>query len=378
MMAAGDEELLSRAAQDEFKRNARAGDRVLVRKRRSGSPSNNWYPGRVDDTAGKGVYVTADHGEYNFYRWTDVRRDPAAAPRAKRLSPDESLETIVAKHVARADATEPPPAPPETAPKADPTEITVGDPTVAEMFVRWRKALGSSQAAACLLVDLEQTHLSRIERGAAIPSDDVLISFAEVTGIDVALLLAARDKQLAPLAKALAEAERPFRGLNHDEPELDGVAAQMLALLESVDPYNEGATASVLLAALAPDTDLHHSLRLLTHTLGSKPIHSVTFGKTMRSLVGIQSEGRSLQVHKNIRGTVWTIEYHGGPKGFDAVAIPEPAPAPEPAPPATTQENYLEWSERVKELIPVPKDRSRRKRWFVLMRELWEISGKEI
>lgn len=315
----------------EVRGNLSRGDRVLARTRRAGAiGGGNWYPGRVDKVAARGVFVVIDHGGKDFYRWSDVRRDPDRSVMRRPRPVDDGLPEPGPSPEPGAPAP-PPSSSSSAAPEVDLEGILDDDPTIGQVFYRWRDRAGLSQERASRRTKLTQTLYSTIERDARPPTDDQLIAFAQATGLDLVELIDIRAKGApkSPLADKL----------NY----IDLTPAQAWKVL------------------------------------GLTSVHALWARLGRYEDEGQVDLGGSIIAYR--RGRRWLVRF---PRNHAAAAImaderadPEPEEH-EPEPELSTKpSNFLKWSEGLQHYVPVPSDPDLRRRWFEVVRDLFEIWKKD-
>jgi transcriptional regulator with XRE-family HTH domain len=360
------------------------GDRVLVRPRRSGTTTGgDWHPAKVIMVARRGIQAkTTDYGKLDFFHWSDVRLEPTPP---KKVAVDDALGALGIESSDPAQPQEPTAAPP---PPIDPVEVaglTEGNPTLAIMMRRWRTVRGLTQAAASGMLavasstGVHETYYSMFELGKRSPNDEMLLAFAELSGIDIAVLISARDEQRASHPQRRRESEEPGTEeaaepepeTDDDQPEaaedVDPDAPEVVsALLKRIEELTEGSdfTVAALVTLIGRDAEL-------TKLFRAQGVGSVmAIGQRFRRLRDRSSGGLVLRHTERYcrEGTVWRIEREGAEPAVPAEQAPRTKPA---------TDNFLIWSERLQSLTPVPQDRELRRRWLVLVRELYDIWKKE-
>lgn len=224
----------------------RKGDRVEVKMKGPPGAPFIWKGGRITEVTGRrGLFVKLDEGNTNFFFYSDIRPEavppkapdppkmPKPVPRAIATIGDAlaARQTEVNKGLAKVV---PPPAPPAPAKPEPPIEPAQSKRTlhrhptsaIGNVFRAYRVREGVTQQALADLVGLSNSYWSKIELGSADPNDQVLARFAELTGMPLAELKAARDREpitdvtaLAPVPAAVAPAANPMPGAAPPQPE---------------------------------------------------------------------------------------------------------------------------------------------------------------
>jgi transcriptional regulator with XRE-family HTH domain len=200
---------------------------VEVRAARGGGV-NSWVKARVESTTSKGAHVTIEKsGRCTHVGWRDIRhigdtskdepevtnvaaparpmfsnpvlsKDaadklkgavPASQPMATvtpiRAEKQESPESIVENSQRLVNVSK--------LKKSIAPKVTT-NPLLAGLLVNARRLENLTQQDVAELLDTSQVTISRFEREELVPDDDMLIAYSEKLGMDIDLLLLARDK----------------------------------------------------------------------------------------------------------------------------------------------------------------------------------------
>lgn len=174
-----------------------------------------WKRGHVTDTARGGAYVKLDSTRsVDFYFWRRVRpinrdRRPLTQRPFKHLT--EAVKMVTFQ----------PPAVSAPPPPSEVSEDALGEVTRMGQLVRAaRIAAGFSQRDFGNALNKAQSEISRIERGDALPSDDLLLEIVAATGADLDELMMARDRdRLAFPDIGISNAAPKIQPVNAPQPE---------------------------------------------------------------------------------------------------------------------------------------------------------------
>lgn len=314
-----DAALLRASASDELRRNARIGMEVEVRDKQTGTRPVRWQLGKIGEVVSRGVFVRTGPQRYGFYHWSQVRRPEPD-------SPSVTLGDLVAYRSKKPDFAKPlkpvsiAPAPPPT-PKPPPPPVP--DPAPLAKARKRREAHAHSPT---LIGDEFRRWRRAQKRSQAAAGNAVNISGSRWCEIELGDVLPSDD-----VLQAFAE----LTGLD---------------LLALIDLRAQGHDATGL--------DL---LRTPEEAKGGD---------------ANADERRDAQDHRQVEA---------GGTAEPAPETPEPTPPPPPPvvtapppppPPAPSDEvsDFLAFSDRMEELAPMPMEREARKRWFGLVKELYEVS----
>lgn len=270
------------------------GDKVLV-SLRTPNGAMTAQKGRVTELAGRGAFVFLDQGSRRFFHATDITIDSGDDSRPALAAPTRS-------------------------------EPLGPQPTIGQLFAAERTSRGVKQGLAARELGIRLVDLTDIEAGVDLPSDELVLKFSEVFGVDLGELSKALERSKLTVPPPAAPAPPPAPAPAEAAP--PSAVEPPSPPVPSVERSPE--------EGVRDDVSPDHA-----HPMLSQPT----------------KEARAL--------SLWVANGKQGP------------PPNELASPERAQEmSYEDFVENLDALVSMPAQRERRQQWFAFAKGLFKLQAE--